>query len=153
MNLSGWPQMAIAAGVMVFVVRPLGASLARHAQARRGMSPAQKERLTAAFEALGPERVARGVTATGHDWSDCFVAVAIYDGPEARWRAVRKYGWTSHERLFGLVIGTSPDVIGELVRVWDRSETTLRTLAVEWLEQGRVSGARAARELVAAERR
>jgi len=37
------------------------------------MSPGPKTLLTTAFEALGPERVTRGLTATGHSWKDCFL--------------------------------------------------------------------------------
>ena len=32
------------------------------------MNPIQKTLLTTAFEALGPERVTRGLKATGHSW-------------------------------------------------------------------------------------
>ena len=38
------------------------------------MSPEHKALLTTAFDALGPERVRRGLTAAGHSWSDCFLA-------------------------------------------------------------------------------
>ncbi len=37
------------------------------------MSPQQKALLTA-WEALGPERVTRGLQASGHTWNDCFLA-------------------------------------------------------------------------------
>ncbi len=40
------------------------------------MIAARKALLTTALEALGPERVTRGLTATGHKWSDCFLAIA-----------------------------------------------------------------------------
>ena len=38
------------------------------------MNPQQKALLTAAWEALGPERVTRGLQAIGHTWNDCFLA-------------------------------------------------------------------------------
>ncbi len=41
------------------------------------MTPQGKTLVTRAFEALGPERVARGLEAVGHTWSDCFLAIAI----------------------------------------------------------------------------
>ncbi len=42
------------------------------------MTPEGKAWVTRAFEALGPERVARGLEAVGHTWSDCFLAIAIF---------------------------------------------------------------------------
>ena len=45
------------------------------------MNPIQKSLLTTAFEALGPERVTRGLTATGHSWRDCFLSLAMYGEP------------------------------------------------------------------------
>ena len=47
------------------------------------MSPQHKALLTAAFAALGPERVTRGLQATGHSWIDCFLAIATYGEPGA----------------------------------------------------------------------
>lgn len=35
------------------------------------MNPQQKALLTAAFEALGPERVTRGLQVSRHSWNDC----------------------------------------------------------------------------------
>ena len=40
------------------------------------ITPAEKARLTKAFETFGPERVARGLRSTGHTWDDCFLACA-----------------------------------------------------------------------------
>ena len=37
------------------------------------MNPQQKALLTAAWEALGPEPVTRGLQASGHTWNDCFI--------------------------------------------------------------------------------
>ena len=39
------------------------------------MNPQQKALLTAAVEALGPERVTRGLQPSGHTWNDCFLAL------------------------------------------------------------------------------
>ena len=57
------------------------------------MNPQQKALLTAAWEALGPERVTRGLQASGHTWNDCFLALATYGEPgvlarelKRRWR-------------------------------------------------------------------
>ncbi len=53
------------------------------------MNPEEKVLLTTAFEALGPERVTRGLKATGHSWSDCFLALAISGEPYALARTSR----------------------------------------------------------------
>ncbi len=40
-----------------------------------------KSAITAVFESLGPERVARGLAnADGHSWEDCFLARAYGAG-------------------------------------------------------------------------
>ena len=41
------------------------------------MNPQQKALLTAAWEALGPERVTRGLQVSRHSWNDCFLALAM----------------------------------------------------------------------------
>ncbi len=45
------------------------------------MNPQQKALLTVAFEALGPDRVTRGLQTSGHTWSDCFLALATCGEP------------------------------------------------------------------------
>jgi len=54
------------------------------------MTPRHKALLTAAFAALGPERVTRGLNATGHSWRDCFLALAISGKPDALARPLEK---------------------------------------------------------------
>jgi hypothetical protein len=96
------------------------------------MSADQKGMLTAAFEALGPERVTRGLEASGHSWDDCFLALAISGEPDvlARELATR---WRK-ERIISARLGVPVEVLNAVVRVWDHYEGTFRALAVEWLE-------------------
>jgi hypothetical protein len=67
------------------------------------MSPQHKALLTAAFNALGPERVARGLTATGHSWRDCFLAIAMSGEPDALARDLDQH-WRKHY-VIGTLIG------------------------------------------------
>ena len=115
--------------VMWLVVRPLGLYLARRADARAGIGPLEEDRLTEAFEALGPERVRQGLTATGHGWNDCFLAFATGGEPYGLRPALR-HGWrtTRCPRL-------TSDATKQVVRTWDRKEAAFRALAAEWLEQ------------------
>ena len=99
------------------------------------MRPKQKTLLTTAFEALGPERVTRGLEATGHSWNDCFLALALYREPGAlahelgnRWRT---------ERFISRLLGVPVQVVNEVVKVWDHERGTFRALATEWLELNR----------------
>lgn len=100
------------------------------------MSPQHKALLTAAFAALGPERVTRGLKATGHSWSDCFLALALSGEPalarqlEKRWRK---------EHFVSTLLGVRMEVINEIVRAWDHEEGEFRTLAAEWLELNRTA--------------
>jgi hypothetical protein len=150
-SLNGWPQFLAYAFVTWFVVRPIGIHLARLAEQRAEISAAQKAQLTAAFEALGPERVGRGLGAKGHGWRDCFLALASYYGPAARWHKLTKYGWMSQVHLFSSAIGTSPDVIRGVVKAWDRNEAAFRKLAGRWLEHGSEPAVPTAPELVTEE--
>ena len=101
------------------------------------MSPEQKTVLTMAFEALGPERVARGLQATGHHWRDCFLALAISGEPDALVRELEK-GWRK-EYVVGTCIGVSVQVVTAVVKAWDHHEGAFRTLAAEWLELNRAA--------------
>ena len=101
------------------------------------MNPRQKAALTAAFEALGPERVMRGLEASGHRWNDCFLALATCGEPgvlarqlENRWR---------REHFVGTLLGVRVQVVNEVVRSWDQDEGTFRALAAEWLELNRAA--------------
>jgi hypothetical protein len=125
--MSGLEMLAYVLG-MWFVVRPLGRWLARRADARAGIGPVEEERLAQAFEIIGPEHVARGLTATGHGWNDCFLALATGGEPYGLRPALRK-GWRTTPRA-GLPI----DLTKALVRAWDRKESAFRAFAGEWLE-------------------
>ena len=101
------------------------------------MSPEHKALLTTAFDALGPERVRRGLTATGHSWSDCFLALAIAGASDALARELQKH-WRKHY-FVGALIGVRVQVVNEVVRAWDHDEEDFRALASEWLELNRVA--------------
>ena len=99
------------------------------------MNPKQKASLTTAFEALGPERVTRGLQATGHHWSDCFLAFAISGEPDALALTLEK-GWRK-EYSVGALLGVRVQVVNEVVRAWDHDWGAFRALAAEWLELNR----------------
>lgn len=106
------------------------------------MNPIQKTLLTAAFEALGPERVMRGLHATGHSWKDCFLAFAISGEPDALGRELAKR-WRK-EHFVSTVLGVRVQAVNEVVRAWDQAEGAFRALAAEWLELNRAPAATAA---------
>jgi hypothetical protein len=114
---------------MWFVVRPLGNYLARCADAKAAIGPIEEDRLTAAFEILGRERVAHGLTATGHGWNDCFLAFATEGEPYGLRPGLRK-GWRTNPKA-----GLPVDMTQALVRAWDRKEGAFRALASEWLAE------------------
>lgn len=101
------------------------------------MNPERKTLLTSAFEALGSERVTRGLTAKGHSWSDCFLALAIDGGSEVLDRELSKR-WRK-EHFVGTLLGVRVQVVTEVVRAWDHDEDGFRALAAEWLELNRVA--------------
>jgi hypothetical protein len=101
------------------------------------MSPKQKTLLTTALEALGPERVTRGLEATGHNWNDCFLALAICGEPGALVRQLERH-WR-REHFIGTVLGVPVQVVSEVVKAWDSDERTFRALAAEWLELNRAA--------------
>ena len=101
------------------------------------MNPQQKTLLTAAWEALGPERVTRGLQASGHTWNDCFLALATYGEPgvlarelERRWR---------REHYVGTLLRVRVQVVNEVVRASDHEEGAFRALAAAWLELNRAA--------------
>lgn len=96
------------------------------------MNPKEKALLTTAFEALGPERLTRGLKATGHRWTDCFLAIATYGEPGALARKMEKP--RRKEQFVGPLIGVPVQVVKEVVRLWDDDEQSFRALAAEWLE-------------------
>ena len=99
------------------------------------MRPDWKTSLTTAFQALGPERVARGLAARGHNWTDCFLALALYGAPGALGRELERR-W-SKERAVSDMVSVPVHVVREVVRVWDQEEEAFRALAAEWLETNR----------------
>jgi hypothetical protein len=101
------------------------------------MSPAEKALLTSAFEALGPERVTRGLRATGHSWSDCFLAFAISGEPDGFARELQKR-WRK-EHAVSTLLGVRLQAVTHVVSAWDHEETAFRALAAEWLELNRVA--------------
>ena len=104
------------------------------------MNPAEKAALTTAFEALGPERVMRGLKARGHSWSDCFFAAVIAGEPDAMSLDLQKR-WRK-EHAVSMILGVPVRTVTQIVSVWDHDETAFRSLAVEWLELNRVAPAR-----------
>jgi hypothetical protein len=114
---------------MWFIVRPWGRHLARRADAKVAISPVERERLVAAFETLGPERVAQGLAATGHGWGDCFLSHATAGQPFGLRPALVK-GWRTNGAP-----GLNADMTKTIVRVWDRKEAAFRALAAQWLER------------------
>ncbi len=101
------------------------------------MNPEEKVLLTTAFEALGPERVTRGLKATGHRWNDCFLAIATYGEPDALAREMEKSRRKKH--VVGALIGVPVHVVNEVVRLWDHDEHSFRALVAEWLELSRAA--------------
>src|SRR2546426_204989 len=104
------------------------------------MIAARKALLTTAFEALGPERVTRGLTTTGHNWSDCFLAIATDGEANLLRRELKKNGRTDVEHFVSSLIDASVEAVHEVVRVWDHDEAAFRALATEWLELNRAAG-------------
>jgi len=128
MSVTGWPELVAWVAAMWFVVRPLGRGLARP----HGLTRRDKALLTLGFAQLGAERVAAGLEATGHEWQNCFLALATAsDGRAPSWIA-RVRGWDR-------VPGVRPSVTRTLAAVWDRDERGFRDLAAAWLERTPVS--------------
>ena len=121
-----WPELLAWIALMWLVVRPLGRRWARsHDLTRR-----DKALLTEGFEALGAERVTAGLAARGHEWQDCFLALATA-GDE------RTPSWLARIRGWDRLPGMRNSVTRTLVTVWDRDEGGFRDLADAWLEQAR----------------
>ncbi len=101
------------------------------------MNPQQKALLTAAFETLGPEGVTRGLQSSGHNWNDCFLALATYGKPGVLARELDRH-WR-REHYVGTLLGVRVQVVNEVVRAWDHDEGAFRALASEWLELNRTA--------------
>lgn len=143
MSLVAWPEAAAYVLVMWFVMRPLGVHWGRVARTRGVLDVAHGARLTRAFESFGPERVARGLTARGHSWRDCFVARAAFDEPAALDGALGNRRWIRGPRVFSAPLGTTPTVIQDVANAWDRHEAAFRALARAWLARRAVPAPRA----------
>jgi len=105
--------------------------------------------ITQVFDALGPERVVRGLAARRHTWADCFLALACGARGELD-RAVDD-GLRGAARLFrppkavkvAKLLGVPPGAVVAVVDAFDHESPEFRRLAVEWLEENTV-GASAA---------
>src|SRR2546427_4513123 len=102
-----------------------------------------KSAVTAVFEALGPERVARGLLdAHGHTWEDCFLARA-YGAAGELVRAVRRDPSRRVRNLLGLalaavdaakLIGGQWTAVAAVVHAFDHPAPPFPELAGGWLE-------------------
>lgn len=135
MSLTGWPVLVGWVSGMWYVVRPLGVHLARRAAAQAAIGQTERRRLTLVFAALGANRVAAGLAATGHGWKDCFLAIAMGGAPGALQGARHAFLEGPNLRVLATRIGTSPRVLRDVVRAWDGDEAGFRALATEWLAQ------------------
>src|SRR3989442_9044154 len=104
-----------------------------------------KSAVTAVFEALGPERVARGLLdADGHTWGDCFLARA-YGAAGELVRAVRRDPSRRAPNLLRLALAAADapklkggqwTAVAALVHPFDPPTTAFHRLAQEVLEGG-----------------
>ncbi len=120
-----------------------------------------KSVITAVFESLGPERVARGLAnADGNSWEDCFLARAYGELGELE-RAIRR---TSSGEVASLLrvapkatdiaklLGVDQGAVFAVVDAFDHDPTEFQHLAEEWLEDNLVRGrARLARQQINAD--
>ena len=81
-----------------------------------------QELITQAFEKMGPERVAGGRTATGYEWHNCFLAVALG-------RHLNSVATAA--RLTGLEFAE----IETIMRMWDRNQAAFVALESNILQQ------------------
>ncbi len=108
-----------------------------------------KAAVTAVFEALGPDRVARGLAnAEGHTWEDCFLARA-YGAVGELERAMRLDPSRSVANLLGLslaaadaarLLGVEWTAVAAVLDAFDDHRTEFRQLAEEWLEENHIRG-------------
>jgi hypothetical protein len=103
-----------------------------------------KAAITQVFEALGPERVARGLTdARRHTWTDCFVALAY--GPRGELeraiadstRGLARLLRPPKAVLVAKLLNVPPGALIALVDAFDHNTVEFRQLAEEWLEENR----------------
>ncbi len=108
-----------------------------------------KSGITAVFESLGPERVARGLAnADGHSWEDCFLARA-YGAPGDLDRAIRRAPSGGVANLLRVapkatdaatLFRVNRAAVFAVVDAFDHHPTEFRQLAEEWLEENHVRG-------------
>ena len=94
------------------------------------MRQTNRKFLMRVFDVLGPERVQRGLEATGHEWGTSFIARAGGDLAETSIPVptqTMKAG-----PLYGAVLGIAPGWVYEVTYLWDRDEAGFRDLAQEW---------------------
>jgi len=108
-----------------------------------------KSAVTAVFEALGPQRVARGLAnADGHTWEDCFLARA-YGAVGELEQAMKHDPSRRVANLLGLalaaadaakLLGVEWTAVAAVVDAFDHDTAEFRQLAEEWLEENHVRG-------------
>jgi hypothetical protein len=121
---------------MWFIVPPLGVAWAHRAELRAALSPAERAALVTVFGALGMERVASGLTASGHGWNDCFLTRATSEWPQPLGRGLAGRWPGARARVLAALLGASPQAVRTVARAWDSKEPAFRALATEWLGQG-----------------
>ena len=89
---------------------------------------AEKALLTDTFELLGPDRVRSGLTAAGHTWDTCFLALAAAGEFQSFNPALYRHC------CFRRLARISPSLRRAVARAWDRDPEAFRELAAEWLE-------------------
>ena len=108
-----------------------------------------KSAVTAVFEALGPQRVARGLAnADGHTWEDCFLARA-YGAVGELEQAMKHDPSRRVANLLGLalaaadaakLLGVEWTAVAAVVDAFDHDTAEFRQLAEEWLEENHGRG-------------
>lgn len=103
--------------------------------------------ITAVFEALAPDRVARGLAnADGHGWADCFLARA-YGAPGELERAIRRVPSGGVANLLqpapkatdvANLLGVDRWAVFAVMDAFDHHSTEFRQLAEEWLGETHV---------------
>jgi hypothetical protein len=95
------------------------------------MRRANQAFLMRVFETLGPNRVQRGLQATGHGWDDCFLAWACGELPQEVLPFPTRT--LTAGPFYGAWLGIAPGWVYDAARLWDRDEAGFRSTAREWL--------------------
>ena len=96
------------------------------------MRRSTKHLLYRVFDTLGAKRVERGLRATGHQWSDCFLSHALAG---QGLKADTPLSLQAIGRFYAPLLGYAPGMVYEVARLWDRDETGFRAAAQEWLDR------------------